>query len=383
MRELRLTKAKQFAQGHRVRKPTVPELEPGSLQLQASRDLTKVTRETGAGAARGPGCPSPDPRAPSPSAQKPGAPTSPRGRPQPLGAPPGPAAAGQPRPARAGSSPPACPPRGPRGPRPAGPTPPPDAAALTAVADDEQLEEVVVVPGHGGRRRRARAGGVGAGLGIRSSLRAASAAADPLPEQTAGTDRNTSLLSPSSSSSSSAAAAAAAASLLPAPPRQCADAAFDTAFAQPQPRPAAPSPRSRTAQAPWPSPAGAGLPSLRLVGERRRSCAGPWGLGERGCCGTLKGVQSAGEARRWPGSDWCLHLREPRALRRRKDRHAMTLEAGLTPSSRFLETRDLDTPPPSARTPPLGCWSRACGLDAQAVAGCPVLRDTSRLRSAA
>lgn len=48
----------------------------------------------------------------------------------------------------------------------------------------------------GGGGARARAGGVGTGLAIRGSLPAAPAAADPLPEQTAGTDRNTSLRSP-------------------------------------------------------------------------------------------------------------------------------------------------------------------------------------------
>lgn len=97
--------------------------------------------------------------------------------------------------------------------------------------------------------RASGAGGVGPGLTIRSSLPAAPAAADPLPEQTAGTDRNTSLRSPTSasSSSSSAAAAGAAASLLPAPPRHCAGAAAGTASAQPQPGPAAPSPRTRSA----------------------------------------------------------------------------------------------------------------------------------------
>lgn len=115
----------------------------------------------------------------------------------PLAAPLGPRPLGSPAPREAAAPrPPARPPRGPDGPRPAGPAPPPAAAALTAVADDEQLEEVVVVPGHGGRGRCARAGGVGTGLANRSSLRAAPAAADSLPEQTAGTDRNTSLRSP-------------------------------------------------------------------------------------------------------------------------------------------------------------------------------------------
>lgn len=254
-----------------MRKLVVPGLEPGSLQLQTPRDLTKVTREAGAGATSGPGA---QPRAPR---TRPLGSVSPRPSltSEPPRAPPrAPAAAGCPtRPARAGTSPPVCPPRGPCGPRPAGPTPPPAAAALTAVADDEQLEEVVVVPGHGGRGRRARAGGVGAGLAIRSSLRAAPAAADPLPEQTAGTDRNTSLRSPSSSSSSSAAAAAATASLLPAPPRHCAGAAPVPASAQPRPQPAAPSPRSRTARAPRQSPAGEGWPFLRLFADhssRRR-----------------------------------------------------------------------------------------------------------------
>lgn len=240
-----------------MRKLGVPGPEPGALQLQKSRDLTKVTREAGAGAVSGPDGLAPTPARPAPQLRSPvpqphlGAAPAPRRAPGAGGCRAAPPA----RPARAGTSPPACPPRGPRGPRPAGPTPPLATAALTTVADDEQLEEVVVVPGHGGRGRRARAGGVGAGLAIRSSLRAAPAAADPLPEQTAGTDRNTSLGSPSSSSS--AAAAAAAASLLPAPPRHCAGAAPGTASAQPQPHPAAPSPRSCIAHAPRHSPAGA------------------------------------------------------------------------------------------------------------------------------
>lgn len=185
MQKPRLRKVKQLAQGHRVKKLVFPGLEPGSLQLQQPRDLTKVTREAGASA--------------GPCIPRAGHPDPPRRSPEPPAAPPGPAAAElrASRPARAAPPrPPARPPRGPRGPRPAGPAPPPAPAALTAVADDEQLEEVVVVPGHGGRGRRARAGGVGTGLANRSSLPAAPAAADPLPEQTAGTDRNTSLRSP-------------------------------------------------------------------------------------------------------------------------------------------------------------------------------------------
>lgn len=142
---------------------------------------------------------------------------------------------------------------------------------------------MVVVPGHGGRGRRGQAGGVGAGLANRSSLRAAPAAADPLPEQTAGTDRNTSLRSPSSSSSSSAAAAAAAAaSLLPAPPRHCAGAASGTACAQPQRRPAAPSPRSRTAHALWQCRRRG--PARPLLGGHRCGGSRPWGLGKVSCC---------------------------------------------------------------------------------------------------
>ncbi|XP_058995485.1 protein enabled homolog [Mustela lutreola] len=125
---------------------------------------------------------------------------------------------------------------------------------------------------------------------------------------------------------------------------------------------------------------------LVFPASRRRTSPQPCaarGFGERGCCGALKDAESAGEARPGPGTDWLLHLREPEALRRRKDRHAVTLEAGLTPSSRFLETRDPDTPPPSARTPPPGCWSRACGRDVLVDAGCPVLKATSRLQSGA
>lgn len=96
----------------------------------------------------------------------------------------------------------------------------------------------------------------------------------------------------------------------------------------------------------------------------------------------MKDAESAGEARPWPGMGW-LHLQVPQALRRLKDRHAVTLGAGLTPSSRFLGTQFPDTPPLSARTPPSGCWSLACGLNAQAPSGCPVLQDTSRPRSGA
>lgn len=60
------------------------------------------------------------------------------------------------------------------------------APGLTAVADDEQLEEVVVVPGHGGRVGVGAGVGVGVGIGLASSRSvapprtAAPAVADPL-----------------------------------------------------------------------------------------------------------------------------------------------------------------------------------------------------------
>lgn len=70
---------KQLAQGHRVKKLVFPGLEPGSLQLQQSRDLTKVTREAGASA--------------GPCIPRAGHPDPPRRSPEPPAAPPGPAAA--------------------------------------------------------------------------------------------------------------------------------------------------------------------------------------------------------------------------------------------------------------------------------------------------
>lgn len=97
-------------QGHRLGRLAVPALEPRSLQLQRSRDLTKVTREAAAGAASGPGAPAPTPARPAPPLRRPA--------PQPLrGAAPSPSAhPWGPRPPGSPARPPA--PRGPAPPRP-------------------------------------------------------------------------------------------------------------------------------------------------------------------------------------------------------------------------------------------------------------------------
>ncbi|KAL4665551.1 hypothetical protein H8957_012337 [Semnopithecus entellus] len=90
----------------------------------------------------------------------------------------------------------------------------------------------------------------------------------------------------------------------------------------------------------------------------------------------LKEAQGAGEARSWTFS--LPHLRDPHALRRGNDRHAVTVGrcsrelrvsrvpgragAGAVKGSRAGKAR---YPAPSAPTPPPRSWSwpRACGLD--------------------